>query len=290
MARAAAKRRPPVRHHEADRRRHKDSSGQRFEDTLFFNRIRKQAKWVFVLLTLAFAGGFVLFGVGSSNLGGLSDIFSGIGGGSSGPSVSKPLKATQKNPKDAAAWRDLADAYDVRGDYQSAIAAWTTYTTLRPKNVDGLTHLATDYEQQFQSQTQAAQAAQIDAQSAQTTNFGPPPNSPLGKAYAGIADPIGQAISNAANQRFNQALNDRQQTATQLIGVYRQLAGLEPAEATWQFQLAQAAQNAGDLATAVAAYRKYVKLVPDDANAAYARQQIKTLSAQLKQSSSAPQG
>ncbi len=266
------------------------AAGQRFEDTLFFNRIRKQAKWVFVLLTVAFAGGFVLFGVGSSNLGGLSDIFSGIGGGSSQPSVSKPLKATQENPKDAKSWRALADAYDIRSDYAAAIAAWTTYTTLRPKDVDGLTHLATDYEQQFQSQTEAAQAAQVDAQSAQTTNFGPPPNSPLGRAYAGVTDPIGQAISTSANERFNQALSDRQQTATQLVSVYKQLGKLEPAEASWQFQLAQAGQNASDAATAIAAYRKYVKLAPDDANAAYARQQIKTLAAQLAASSSTAPG
>ena len=277
MARAAAKRRPPARHHEADRRKHKDSGGQRFEDTLFFNRIRKQAKWVFVLLTLAFAGGFVLFGVGSSNLGGLSDIFSGIGGGSGRPSIKKPLKATQQNPKDPQAWRSLAEAYDVQGDYTNAIGAWTTFATLRPKDVDGLTHLATDYEQQFQTQTQAAQAAQIDAQSAQTTNFRPPASSLLGRAYAGVPDPIGQAISSSAGQRFNQALNERSGTASKLIDVYSQLATLEPAEASWQFQLAQAAQNAGDVGTAIAAYSKYVKLAPDDANATYARQQIKAL-------------
>ncbi len=289
MARAAAKRRPPARHHEP-KRAHKDSGGQRFEDTLFFTRIRKQAKWVFVLLTVAFAGGFVLFGVGSSNLGGLSDIFSGLGGGSNQPSVNKPLKATQENPKDAKAWRDLADAYDVRSETTAAIAAWTTYATLRPKDVGGLTHLATDYEQQFQTQTAAAQAAQVEAQSAQSSSFGPPPNSPLGRAYAGVADPIGQATSTSANQRFNQALSDRQQTATQLIDVYTRLGKLEPAEAGWPFQLAQAAQNAGDTATAVAAYRKYVKLAPDDANAAYARQQIKALSAQLQRSSSTPPG
>ena len=290
MARAAAKRRPPARHHEP-KRAHKDSGGQRFEETLFFNRIRKQAKWVFVLLTVAFAGGFVLFGVGSSNLSGLSDIFSGIGGsGSSGPSVSKQLKATQKNPKSAAAWKSLADAYDVSGDFASAIGAWTTYTTLRPKDADGLTHLATDYEQQFQAQTDSAQAAQVEAQSAQTTNFGPPANSLLGRAYAGVTDPIGQAISSSAGQQFNQALSDRQQTATQLIGVYQQLGKLEPAEASWQFQLAQAAQNAGNAAIAIAAYAAYVKLAPDDANAPYARQQIKALSAQLGGSSSAPQG
>jgi hypothetical protein len=289
MARAAAKRRPPARHHEP-KRAHKDSGGQRFEETLFFNRIRKQAKWVFVFLTLAFAGGFVLFGVGSSNVSGLGDIFNGIGGGSSGPSVSKQLKATQKSPKNPVAWKNLADAYDVNGDYTLAIGAWTTYTTLRPKDADGLTHLATDYEQQFQTQTEAAQAAQIEAQSAQTANFGPPPNSLLGRAYAGVTDPIGQAISSTAGQRFNQALNDRQQTASQLIGVYQRLGKLEPAEASWQFQLAQAAQNAGDSATAIGAYSAYVKLAPDDANATYARQQIKALSAQLGRSSSTSPG
>src|SRR6266550_7587105 len=104
MARAAAKRRQPTHHHD-DKRRHKDSGGQRFEDTLFFNRLRKRAKWVFVLLTLAFALGFVLFGVGSSNVSGLSDIFNGIRGGGSGqPSVSKALKETQEDPKNAQAW------------------------------------------------------------------------------------------------------------------------------------------------------------------------------------------
>ena len=164
MARAAAKRRPPAHKHEANKRAHKDSGGQRFEDTLFFSRIRKQAKWVFVFLTLAFAGGFVLFGVGSSNVSGLGDIFNGIGGsGSSGPSVSKQLKATQKNPKDATAWKNLADAYDVNGDVTLAVGAWTTFTTLHPKDVDGLTHLATDYEQQFQTQTDEAQTAQLIA-------------------------------------------------------------------------------------------------------------------------------
>src|SRR5919204_6990164 len=93
MARAAAKRRQPVRHHD-DRRRHKDSGGQRYEDTLFFNRLRKQAKWVFVFLAVVFAGGFVLFGVGSSNVSGLRDIFNGIGGGG-GPG-SFPEKGVQK--------------------------------------------------------------------------------------------------------------------------------------------------------------------------------------------------
>ena len=278
MARAAAKRRQPTHHHRDDRR-HKDSGGQRFEDTLFFSKLRKRAKWVFIFLAVVFAGGFVLFGVGSSNVSGLSDIFNGIGGGGSGqPSVSKAEKATQRNPKDAAAWRTLAAAYDRNGDIPSAISAWTTYTTLRPKDIEGLQSLATDYEQQFSTQTQVAAAAQAEAQNTQGTQFGPPPTSPLGRALNSVSDPIAQAASQSANQRFSTALQTRQATAQQLEGVYKKIAALhKPVEPSDQLLLAQAAENAGDTAGAIAAYKAFVKLAPDDPNAAYARQQITAL-------------
>jgi len=279
MARAAAKRRQPT-HHRRDDRRHKDSGGQRFEDTLFFSKLRKRTKWVFILLALIFGVTFVVFGVGSSVGGsGLSDIFNGIRGGGSGqPSVSKAEKATQKNPRDAAAWKTLATAYDSNGDIVSAISAWTTYTALRPKDTDGLQALATDYEQQFSNQTQEAAAAQAEAQNTQATQFGPPPTSPLGRALNSVSDPITQAASQSANQRFNTALQTRQATAQQLEGVYKKLAALhKPAEPSDQLLLAQAAQNAGDTAAAIAAYKTFVKLAPDDPNAAYARQQVKAL-------------
>jgi tetratricopeptide (TPR) repeat protein len=283
MARAAAKRRQPV-HREHDRR-HKDSGGQRFEDTLFFNRLRKRAKWVFVFLAVVFAGGFVLFGVGSSNVSGLGDIFNGIRGGGGGNSVSKALKETQKNPKSPKAWQDLATAYDTKGDLAGAISAWTTYSNLRPKSVDGLTSLATDYSQQLTNQTNEARAAAYDAQTAQPSTFGPPGTTPLGKALGNTPDPIAQAISGAANQRYNDALQRRQVTATQLVATYQRIATLQPTEPASQLQLAQAAQDAGDAATAIAAYKKFLKLAPFDNQAAYAKQQIKTLSSQLPSAS-----
>jgi tetratricopeptide (TPR) repeat protein len=43
---------------------------------LFFPRLRRQAKWVFLLLAIVFAGGFVFFGVGSGSSG-LGDLFQG---------------------------------------------------------------------------------------------------------------------------------------------------------------------------------------------------------------------
>jgi tetratricopeptide (TPR) repeat protein len=288
MARAAAKRRQPARHHEADRRRHKDSGGQRFEDTLFFNRLRKQAKWVFVFLALTFGLTFVLFGVGSNVGSGLSDIFQGIRGNGSGqPSVDKAEKATQQRPKSAQAWRDLATAYETKGDLAGAISAWVTYTSLRPKDPEGWTQLATDYSQQFSNQTAEAQAAQIDEQTAQTTSFGPPPTSPLGRAFTKIPDPIGQAIAGSARQRFEQALTARQETANKRVEAYAQVAKLQPTEPAAQLQLADAAKDAGNAAVAITAYGAFIKLAPDDNQVPYARQQIASLQSQLQAS---PQG
>jgi tetratricopeptide (TPR) repeat protein len=280
MARAAAKRRQPVRH-DHDRRRHKDSGGQRFEDTLFFNRIRKQAKWVFIFLAVVFAGGFVLFGVGSSNVSGLSDIFSGIRGGSSGPSVSKELKRAQEHPSDPQAWRDLATAYDTKGDLAGASGAWLRYTKLRPRDVDGLTQLATDYAQQLANQTTTAQIAYSEAQTAQGTTFGPPASSPLGKAFESVSDPIAKAVSDSATTRYTEALQERQATAQRLVSVYSRIAALQPREPAARLQLAQAAEDAGDAPTAIAAYKRFVELAPYDNQVPYAKKQIKSLQAQL---------
>src|SRR5581483_935603 len=281
MARAAAKRRQPTRHHDT-RRRHKDSGGQRFEDTLFFNRLRKNAKWMFVFLALVFAGGFFVFGVGSSGLG-LGDILnSNGGGGSSGqPSIEKALKETQQNPKSAKAWRDLGTAYDTKGELDGAISAWTTYTTLRPNDVSGFDALASDLQQQFANQTNDAALVQAEAQNAQPTTFGPPATSPLGRALGSLSDPIEQAASTEATERLNAALSTRQATAQKLMETYQRIVALrKPPEPSDSFLLAQAAENAGNAQVAIAAYKRFVQLAPDDPNAAYAKQQIKALGTQ----------
>ena len=288
MARAGAKRRQKPVRHDHDRRKHKDSGGQRFEETLFFNRLRKQAKWVFVLLAVVFAGGFVLFGVGSSNLSGLSDIFSGIRGGGGGPSVKKELKRTQEHPKDAQAWHDLAMAYDTNGEIDLGIGAWTIYTQLRPKDAEGLTQLATDYTQRFATQTDEARQALAEAQTAQpSSTFGPPASSPLGRAFENVPDQIAKTVSGSAGQRYSAALSARQTTATELADIYARIAKLQPTEPSAQLQLAQAAQDAGRFEVAIKAYKTFVKLDPFSNQARDVKQQIKVLTAQL---ASTPQG
>jgi len=284
MARAAAKQRPPARRHDTGRK-HKDSGGQRYEDTLFFNRLRTHAKWVFVLLIVVFGLGFVLLGVGSSGLG-LGDIFNGISGGGGSPSIDKPLKATQQNPKDAAAWKELATAYDAKADYASGLSAWQQYTQLRPKDVDGLNSLAQDYGQLLQSQAVDLQAAQAEVQQAQSPSLGPSSTSPLGRALGGLSNPLEQSQSSDAVARYQSASSAYQQTASQLIATYQKIGKLQPTEPGVQLQLAQTAESIGDYATAIAAYKQFIKIAPDDASVPQAKARIKTLKKQLAGSSS----
>jgi len=288
MARAAAKQRPPARRHDTGRK-HKDSGGQRYEDTLFFNRLRTHAKWVFVLLIVVFGLGFVLLGVGSSGLG-LGDIFNGISGGGGSPSIDKPLKATQQNPKDAAAWKELATAYDAKADYASGLSAWQQYTQLRPKDVDGLNSLAQDYGQLLQSQAVDLQAAQAEVQQAQSPSLGPSSTSPLGRALGGLSNPLEQSQSSDAVARYQSASSAYQQTASQLIATYQKIGRLQPSEPGVQLQLAQTAESIGDYATAIAAYKQFIKIAPDDASVPQAKARIKTLQKQLAGSSSSAQG
>jgi Flp pilus assembly protein TadD len=288
MARAAAKRRPPARRHDTGRK-HKDSGGQRYEDALFFNRLRTHAKWVFVFLIVVFAFSFVLFGVGSSSLG-LGDIFNGVRGGGGNPSIDKPLRATEQNPRNAQAWKDLATAYDANGDYTLALPAWQQYTQLRPKDADGLNALAQDLGQQLQAQSADAQNAQLQAQQGQPSTLGPPSDSPLGRALGSLSDPVGQSESTSATSDFQNALAALQATSSQLVTTFQKLAKLQPTEPGVQLQLAQAAETAGDATTAIAAYKRFIQLAPDDASAPQAKARIKTLEKQLAASSATGQG
>jgi tetratricopeptide (TPR) repeat protein len=288
MARAAAKRRPPARRHD-DGRKHKDSGGQRYEDQLFFNRLRTHAKWVFVLLILVFGLGFVLLGVGSGGID-LGELFKGIRDSGGGPSIEKPLKATQENPRSAVAWKDLAAAYDANGDYTLAIPAWQQYTQLRPKDPAGLNALAQDYQQQLEAQSAEAQNAQIAAQQPQAAALEPPSTSPLGRALGSLSDPIGRTASTQASTQYQNAVTAFQQTSGQMVSVYKKLAKLQPTDSIVQIQLAQVAQTAGDAATAIAAYKRFVKLAPDDPTVPQAKAAIKQLEEQLAGSSTSAQG
>jgi cytochrome c-type biogenesis protein CcmH/NrfG len=240
-----------------------------WQEQLFFQRLRVHAKWAFVLLALVFGLGFVFLGIGSGSNGitdALQNAFN-FGKSSGGASISSLEKKTQKNPLDAKAWRDLATAYETKHRTNDAILALSQYTGLRPKDGDALAELASQYNQQANTYATEYQSS-LQAGTVLTPPFAafpPPSTSPFGKALndpKALQDPISAVLREQAQTKQQTALSNYQTSISNAEDAYKKLAKLTPTDPNAQYQLGQAADNAGDTKVALAAYRAVVKLVP----------------------------
>ena len=241
------------------------------------------AKWAFALLAVVFAGGFVVFGVGSGSTG-ISSALQSLwdSGGGSGTSISSLKKKVEHNSQNAQAWRDLATAYETKHETGLAIAALVAYTKLAPKDQDALLDLAGQYQQQAQGYADDYTNAQTTGNSAllPSTAFPYPSNSPLGKAFAdpkALKDPIGAAVATQVSEQQTTAMTKYQAAAANAEQAYQKLAKLSPNDASTQVLLGQAAQGANDIPAAIAAYKRFLKLAPNDTSAATIKSQLKSL-------------
>jgi len=255
------------------RKRH--ASGGNPNQHLFFSRMRRRAKPAYLILAVLFAVTFAFLGVGSGANSGLDQLFSGLNiFGSGGNSVSKALKEVQKHPTDPKGFRDLATAYEAKGDTGNAVSTLQQYTSLKPKDVKVWSELAglqMTQAQDYVTQYQTAYSNQQLAAPSQAFR----PTGTLGTALG--TDPIESAAASVASSSTTD-LSQRASTAyTGAIASYEALVKLQPSNANAQFQLAQAAQTSGDTTTAVAAYKAYLKLNPSSSTAAQIRQLIKQL-------------
>ncbi len=249
---------------------------------------------MFVVLAVVFAGGFVVFGVGSGSTGvsqALQNAFN-FGGGGSGTSISSLKKKVERNSHDKAAWRDLATAYETKHQTELAVAALLAYTALAPKDQDALLDLAGQYQQLAQTYSSDYSAAQASANAVQlpSSAFPPPASSPLGKAFAdpnALKDPIAAAVQTRVTEQESTALQNYQSATARAEDAYKTIAKLSPDDPSTQVLLAQAAQTANDPPTAIAAYKRFLKLAPGDTSAASIRQQLKSLEQQLAASKAA---
>jgi cytochrome c-type biogenesis protein CcmH/NrfG len=257
-----------------------------WEDQLFFSRLRRHAKWVYVLLAVVFAAGFVLFGVGSGSTGmgdSLSNFFGDIFNRSaSTSSVGGLQKKTREHPTDAKAWLDLAEAQEQKDDLDGAIVSLTRYTDLRPRDGDRLSELGGLYLRQADNYAQQYVTAQSQASSLKPSDtFEPSSGSPLAQA---LDDPIDAAVSTSTSTDTTDAYTKYTDTQAKAVVVYKKLVGLNPKDATNQYRLAQVAQAANNKAEAIAAYTAFLKLAPNDSLAPAAKKAL----TQLKKETTAP--
>lgn len=273
MARFEKSRPKSAKPHAAVATSRRTSTAPSIEDTMFFPRLRRHAKWMFVLLALVFGLGFVLFGVGAGGVG-VGDIFRDSSG-TSAQSVSDAREKTEESPKDPAAWLELSTALQTEGETEEAIVALEEAIALRPKAPDPYRQLAGLHLALATKRQQDAQIAQAIAA------FRAPAQSfllfaaPSGQAV--LSDPIGLGVTSQVTERATTAYQDAQTQATLAVAAYEQLATLLPDDPNVQLELAQAAQQTGDAATAIAAYEQFLKLAPDDPNAVIVEQQLKQL-------------
>jgi DNA-binding SARP family transcriptional activator len=287
MARADRRRaaREAARH---PRRTRAAGGGARIaEDTMFFPRLRAHARWMFVLLAVVFAGGFVFLGVGSGS--GIGDLLSGNigdlfrGGSSSSSQIDKDRDRIKKHPKDVAAYRDLASALRGQNKTLEAIEAYQGLLRVKPNDEDALSQLAALYLTKGDEARTRAAAIQAAAPATASTDFLPPSSTPVGRALNGTADPaagfdpINSAVSSKTSAESTKAYQEEIGAYTSAVSTYKKLAAVTPSDPLVQSQLATAAEEAGDSKTAIAAYKRFLKLAPDDPLAPAIRQRLKQL-------------
>src|SRR4029450_10897205 len=271
MARSGARRssQTPVRKAPRPRERSRSAATRNeysaVEGDMFFPKLRRQAKWVFVFLALSFAVGFVVFGVGSGTGGaGLGDLLQGGGGGSSGAPVSDAQKKIDKG--DLVAYKELADAYRQDGKLEKAISAGEQYLKVRPKDYEYMRTVAGDYEGQASQQRDQAAVIQDEVTSSTGgTTFAPPGNSLVGPAVQ--RGEIDTELQTAPNQKLTQLYAGLQGSYARATQIYQQLAAQTPNDVLLQLLLATAPLQARNNPVALKAYRKVIKLSPDSAEA-----------------------
>ncbi len=288
MARGAAQ---AQRQRKRDETRPKRKQAASWEDQLFFARLRRHAKWMFVLLALAFAIGFVAFGVGSGSSGigsVVGDLFNGGSSNSVDSRIKDDRKKLDKNPDNIPVYLDLATLYQQKQNTSAALATLERANKARPKDLDVLNRLAGLYRGEAEQARTEAANAQAELAAASATPPGLDINSTLGQALA--SDPLSQALKTKATDSYTKMAT----AFTKSESAYKRLAAAARGtseEANAQLALGGVARDTlqvtgqpSDARIALAAYKRYLKLEPNGVQATLARQTVAQIEAVLPKS------
>jgi tetratricopeptide (TPR) repeat protein len=257
----------------------KKKKTESYEDTLFFSRLRRRAKWVFVFLAAAFAIGFVGFGVGAGGTGigdAIRDIF---GASSNAPSAEEAQEKVDENPNDPDALLALATALQTESRNAEATEALKRYVELRPADVSALTQLAALYDiranEAGRRANQLFQAAFGDSLTGVAFSF--PDTSGFLEAVG--KDPIDAAVAGDTGAEAQKVQDEAIGLYEEQVPVFEKLAALQPNEPTVWIQLGTAAVAAGQNDKAIDAFETFVERFPDHPAVPNVEQQLEALRA-----------
>jgi tetratricopeptide (TPR) repeat protein len=279
MARAAVKAKQQAAKAQAQpsksrkRGRRKHSGGGNPNQDLFFVRMRRHQKWLYSLLAVIFALGFVGLGVGSGNGGGLSSLYNSILGGSGASSVSKAQDLVKTDP--AKGYRLLATAYEQQSNPGLAMAALTKYVALKKTDADSWGELGQLERSSGDKAATQYQQAQLAAQAADPSA---PflPGGTLGTAVG--QNPAYAGASQQAASRTSLLYQKAVGAYGKAVTAFQAASKLRPKNPIFLQGLASAAENSGNSKVAVGALRRYLKLYPNAPQKKQIEAQIKALS------------
>ena len=240
-------------------------------------RLRKHFKWVFALLAIVFALMFVVAGVGTGGPS-IIDMLGNSGGGSDTPAavpantaVKDALAETKSAPEDPQAWLALAEAYVNTGAFTDVPAAAEKAAELAPKDAAVQGSIADVYLAEAAAALQEAQTEYAAAQA--KSNVAGRPAVPL-SVIPGQSNGVTQfqtAQETISNTVMSEASAKVAPLQTQATDAYQAavvaqtiVTILEPTDPAAFFRLGQISSAANDSAAAIAAYKRFVKLAPND--------------------------
>lgn len=244
---------------------------------MFFPKLRKRAKWVFVLLAAAFGIGFVGFGIGGTGGGGgvadaIGDIFGSDG--SALPSSSDAANRLADNPNDPEAREAYANALFGEQRFDEARVAYESFLELQPQNTSALRQVALIYQSdwavaQSRADRLTDEAAQADPG---TTILFDSSSTPFTQSLA--RNTLEGAVADVLRNQAGEAQEEADAAAGPWVATLEQIATIEPNSPTIQLQLGQAAEQSNDFERAIAAYLRALELDTAGGNAVAVRDQI----------------
>jgi tetratricopeptide (TPR) repeat protein len=244
------------------RKQRKHASGGNPSQDLFFMRLRRKQKWVFLGLAVVFAVSFTALGVGSGSGGGLEQLYNSILGGG-GDAVAKAQGEIKTNP--AKGYRDLATAYQTKNDLTDAIGAMKNYLKIKKTDSTAWEQVA-NYENQqgdtaYAQYQQALQTSQLQSPGTIFQPAGTLANqlgtNPIDEFYSTQNQNVTTPLLQQALQGYDGALADYQNAAK-----YAPRANRADLEIT----VFRVAQLAGNSKAALHALQHYVQLSPHASN------------------------
>jgi tetratricopeptide (TPR) repeat protein len=256
------------------RKQRKHAPGGNPNQDLFFMRLRRRQKWVFLALAIIFGITFAAVGVGSGASSGLQQVWSDILGSGGNP-VGQAQNEIKANP--AKGYKDLANAYQQKGDLANAIIAMQSYLKIRKHDSSAWAQLG-GYQKQ-QGDTSASEYQQV-LQSGQLQSPGSAfqPSGPLGTQLG--TNPIDEFYSQqnqtASGPLYQQAIAGYSGSLTAYENAVKYASRTTRPELLLS-GVFPAAQLSGNTKVALRALQRYVQLAPNSPTLTQIEAQCKQL-------------